>query len=544
VLDRKPDYARPPAFCVRLRKTFGPGSPRTRFTILILLVAALMVVSGWDPARGSSSTSKIPARNPTPVTSILPASDVRPAAAPPTTWTEVLPEGLPPSNLTTTPVLVYDPSTLQTLDFASASGGALTGIWSYTAGVWTNVTPSGNLTHQDLTEFSVTFDAAGDYVLLFGYVAYQSQYPDRPETWTYAADTWTELNLTPQPQGQLMAGVTYDPILSSVILLTAEFGDSNGMTWSFNGSRWTLLSPTSSPPGLFGSTMVFDNSTPDQEIVLFADGISPGGPVTGFWNQTWVYRGSQWINVTAASGPDPPAGEGAMTYDPGARSVLLVDGGYSSNHTPMFTWQFANGTWNYLPTPSTAPFLGEGGGNLVYDGRDGSTLFVGNYSSAYTGNTTTQTWMYAATNIGPPPVLTLTVTPQNVTNGGKVRVSAAETGGYGALAYEVRIEIPGCYEVERQAGAWECTTTGSGPGVVGFQVTDQAGRVVTALASVEIASPPSSSPLTLWLYYVLGSAIVVTALGVVFARDAKRHPKARSPEEPTPPSPAPDDVPP
>jgi hypothetical protein len=270
--------------------------------------------------------------------------------------------------------------------------------------------------------------------------------------------------------------------------------------------------------------------------VLFADGIAPGGPVTGFWNQTWVYRGSQWINVTGVSGPDPPAGEGAMTYDPEDQAVMLVDGGYSSNHTSMFTWEFANGSWAYVPAPSTAPFLGQGGGNLVYDARDGYTLFVGNSSSAYTGNATTQTWMYAATIIGPPPILTLTVTPQNVTNGGKVRVSAAETGGYGALAYEVRIQIPGCYEVERQVGTWECTTTGSGPGVVGFQVTDQAGRVVTALASVEIASPPSASPLTTWLYYVVGSAIFVTALGIVFAWDAWRHKQARPPAPEAPPS--------
>jgi hypothetical protein len=504
---------------------------------VLLLLAPGLPVGESEPPVGLSAWTLHPGLCIGQNTLFAPSSTV------PLTWTELLTEGLPPSNLTSTPVLVYDPLTLQVLDFVGTPEAGLTSVWGFSAGVWTNVTPAGNLTHQDLTEFSATFDSAEGYLLLFGYIGYSDEVPAQAETWSYSAGTWTELNLTSQPEGESMAGVTYDPVESSVILLTAPIQAEDAITWEFQGRNWTELATASSPPALFGSTMAFDNSSADQEVVLFADGIQPTGPTLGFWNQTWVFRGAEWLNVTATSGPAPVAAEGAMTYDASEQELLLVDGGSFANSTPARTWDFTNGRWAYLATPSSAPFIGDGGSNFAYDPHDGYALFVGAYYSDYSGTspeTMTQTWKFDRTDIGPPPSLALNVTPRNVTVGGSVHVTARATGGFGALALRVVVALPGLMETEGRNGSWNFTTTESGFGVVALDVSDQSGRAVQALREVNVtssSSPPGASPLfevVEWAGIAAAVTLVAVILSVLLRRRARRPPAGVGPSTPSP----------
>jgi hypothetical protein len=300
-------------------------------------------------------------------------------------------------------VLVYDPSPQQTLDFAGNEQTGLSSIWGFEDGVWTNVTPSGNLTQEVLTEFSSTFDVADGCVLLFGYIGDHDQEPSEGQTWTFSAGTWTQLTLSAEPRNTPMAGVTYDPLESLEILLTTLEQTTQSLTWSFQGGNWTQVDTSASSPALFGSIMAFDNSTLDQEMVLFTDGIQPAGPTQGFWNQTRVFRGDEWVNVTAVSGRAPPADEGAMTYDSSDQVILLEDAAFFPNGTPARTWEFSDSRWGYLNTPSSSPPLGEGGTNFAYDARDRYGLFVGNFISMYIGNFTTETWKFDRTSLGPPP---------------------------------------------------------------------------------------------------------------------------------------------
>jgi hypothetical protein len=378
-------------------------------------------------------------------------------------------------------------------------------------------------------------------LFLFGYVDYNDQTPDDAETWTCSADTWSELEPVAEPNGEPMAGVTYDPVDSSVILLTTIYGRADCLTWAFEGGNWTQLVPSASPPALFGSTMVFDNSTADQEIVLFADGIQSEGPTIGFWNQPWLFRGGEWLNVTATSGPSPPAADGAMTYDSSDQAVLLVDAGYASNHTPAMTWEFANGSWAFLSTPSTPGFFEPGGSNLCFDAHDGYALFVLPSESQYTGELTTKTWKFDRTEIGSPPTATLMVTPRNLTEGGTVQITASASGGYGSLALLVRLDIPGCWGIERQAGSWDCTTNDSGEAAVLFVVFDQAGRYVSSLTILEISPPPRPAPswaddaITVGVVaagVVAAGLIAAAAVGTLNERRRRPPPRIASPSAP------------
>jgi hypothetical protein len=370
---------------------------------------------------------------------------------------------------------------------------------------------------------------------LFGYTGYNDQTSTQAETWTYSAGTWSQQHPSTEPRGTVMAGVTYDPVESSAILVTTLYGRPDSLTWAFQAGNWAQVVTTTSPPALYGSTMAFDNSTADQEIVLFADGFQSGGPTVGFWNETWVFRGDAWVNLTATSGPAPPGGDAAMIYDASEQVVMLEDPGYLPNGTPARTWEFANGQWSYLGTPSDAPYLVNGGCSFVYDPHDGYALLLGSGGSAYSENTTTQTWKLDRTEIGPPPVPLLTVTPRNLTEGASVHITASATGGFGALALAVRISLPGCVGVKRLAGSWNCTPDASGEGAVGLSVSDQAGRMVSVTTFVLVA--PSPSPSADYLVDVLVVGVPVTACAVAIAmviRHHRRRPPLRDALSPAP----------
>ncbi len=210
----------------------------------------------------------------------MPPSFARSDAVP-LTWTELLPEGVPPTAIASTPTLVYDPSTSQTLDFVSLAGGGVVSIWSFAAGTWSNVTPAGNLTHQGLGLSSATFDPSIGGVLLFGYSGGDFLGGSDAETWVYAAGAWSELFPQASPQGELMAGLTYDDADSAAVLLTTLNGEPDAVTWAFQAGNWTRIVTPEAPPALFGSSMAFDNASASQEIVLYAGGSKPGDRCRG-----------------------------------------------------------------------------------------------------------------------------------------------------------------------------------------------------------------------------------------------------------------------
>lgn len=448
-------------------------------------------------------------------------------AATPLTWTELLPEGGPPTNSSESAVLVYDPVASETIDFAASGYRGLSSVWSFDGGRWSNITPSGNLTQQDLIEYSATFDAAAGAVLLFGE---SDAFPYGNETWEYAAGSWSELDPTTSPAGTPMAGVTYDPTISAAILVTTVFGQASALTWEFQGGNWTRLSTATALPAFTEATMAFDNTSVNPELVLFADGFQAGASSQGFQNQTWVFSSNDWSNVTAASGPAPPADEGAMAYDASIGALVLADAGYFANSSPALTWVFANGSWSYLPVPSVPPSIGSGEENLVFDPAVGYTLLVIDGLSGYTGNFTTETWMLNRTSIGPPPTVALSVAPINLTVGSSFRVIATAVGGYGAVGLRLIAYVPGCMWTNRtvEVSITEiCTPTAVGESpFFGASVSDQAGRGVYTFQYVGITAPPSTWRWSFVAELLIGSVgaagVVLFAIIVVVRRQAAR----------------------
>jgi PKD repeat protein len=146
------------------------------------------------------------------------------------------------------------------------------------------------------------------------------------------------------------------------------------------GPFWSNLSSPTGPSFRAIGSMAYDPA--DGYDVLFG-GLGPGGPL----NDTWTYANGVWTNITATSGPAPPAQDGmAMTYDYGD-GYLLAWGCLIPNGTTFCndTWSFLHGKWSKIDatvlTPTGQPFTSlipdeVPYDSMVYDAADGYVVLT------------------------------------------------------------------------------------------------------------------------------------------------------------------------
>ena len=217
--------------------------------------------------------------------------------------------------------------------------------------------------------------------------------PGGPSSWT---------NITPpaggaNPSPRVLAAMTYYPTGHEVVLFG---GATNGVpfyendTWAFAGGTWTELVANSSctattcPSPRADVMLAYD--APLQGLVLFGGELSFLG-YTVDYNDTWLFSGGSWHNITGGAGGAPAARfGGAMTWDALDNQVLLFGGSTASGTVLGDTWAF-NGTWHNITATvlarsnSTVPsaragmaiaaspsgyllmYGGEAGGNVLWD---------------------------------------------------------------------------------------------------------------------------------------------------------------------------------
>lgn len=162
---------------------------------------------------------------------------------------------------------------------------------------------------------------------------------------------------------------------------------SHGPTPSLvaSGTNWTNATSGAAPPARTFSAMAYDAK--DNESVLFG-GYGGTGRVWGngtTTNDTWVFRGGRWTNLSLAYAP-PARNQFAMTYDVKDGYVLLF-GGYGAIGALNDTWAFKNNSWTNL-TGSVAP-SGRGNSAMTYDAADGYVLLFGGWGPL------NDTWSYS-----------------------------------------------------------------------------------------------------------------------------------------------------
>lgn len=142
------------------------------------------------------------------------------------------------------------------------------------------------------------------------------------------------------------------------------------------GGEWTQLHPQSHPSPRLGAGMVYDAT--DGYILLFGGTYLGGNSTWGYWgclNDTWMFRGGVWTNLSIP-GP-PPACSPSLAYDPDLGYVLAYIGTYQIpgrlNSTTVEvneTWRFVGGIWTEVNVSGPAPgdgFLGSSYNPAQYD---------------------------------------------------------------------------------------------------------------------------------------------------------------------------------
>ncbi len=262
---------------------------------------------------------------------------------------------------------------------------------------------------------------------------------------------WLEITSASTPPARDWAAMAYDAADRYVVLYGGYNPNAAGLysdTWTFQGGVWTERYPANHPPATSGLRLAYD---PTLKGVLAFGGQAAYG--SAFYNDTWLYRGGNWTNLTP-SGPSPsPRSQYSMAYDALDKEMILFGGTNAANVDLNDTWAFNGTAWKPIPTSVSPP--GRHFAGMIYDAAAGVTLLVGGYN--YTTGDESGTWAYRSgtwTNVTHPGALPALAFPYvtNTKNGTPILFGGSDqaTGVYLNTTYEF---LGGHWKVVRSINA-------------------------------------------------------------------------------------------
>ena len=307
-------------------------------------------------------------------------------------WYQLVPAANP--SVRSTPAITYDAAHGQVVMFGGYNGNFLNDTWLWNGTTWRQVFPQNSPSPR--SNVQMVYDPARGNVVLFGGLTSISTRAD--DTWVWDGTNWT--NVTPANPansptgGRASASMVFDPVTNNVTL----FGglNSGGMvqddTWVWNGSAWTNVTPASSANsptgGREGASMAYDAAA--GNVVLFGGSDEYGNDQ----NDTWTWNGLNWTQQSPANPPAARDG-GAMAYDPALGQVVLF-GGEQNPQSPNYindTWVWSGTTWTSVNFPNS-PGARYAYNQLTYDAAQSQLILFGGSS---TSTTFDDTWAF-----GPP----------------------------------------------------------------------------------------------------------------------------------------------
>ncbi len=263
----------------------------------------------------------------------------------------------------------YDARRKRVVLFGGIAGSDANDTWEWDGSTWTDRSLSSP-TAPPAVPSSMTYDAGRGRIVVFA----------ETETWEWDGQTWSDVTPAgPSPSTRVGAAMSYDPVRGRVYL----FGGADGFTrlddmWEWDGSTWTDVTPATGPrpePRIH-SGMVYDAAR--GHTVLFA-GYGLFAPAESY-NDTWVWDGSAWTEVTPA-GPSPLGRNvNRLVYDV-AREQVVLFGGRDPSSTTVFddVWTWDGAVWSE-PAPQADPGPREQHA-MAYDAVRGRTVTFGGVSS-------------------------------------------------------------------------------------------------------------------------------------------------------------------
>lgn len=231
------------------------------------------------------------------------------------------------------------PSTGQPLLFTAGPG---TSVWRWSGAGWQRVRYDPTVSLPGMAV--ATHADMGHVVAVGGFVGGAGSNLVR----LFDGSSWS-VYTGARPGARGGAAMAWDPARRQVVLFGGEAisgGAAYNDTWVWNGSTWTNVTPAPpllSPPPRAGASLAFD---PVRRALLLFGGRGA--------NDTWTWDGQQWAQLTAVSGiPDAP---GLMAFDPVQGAMFIhSDTGpavLEGTSTPGHVATFNLGAMNLPPTAS------------------------------------------------------------------------------------------------------------------------------------------------------------------------------------------------
>ncbi|MCI4331594.1 MAG: kelch repeat-containing protein [Thermoplasmata archaeon] len=165
--------------------------------------------------------------------------------------------------------------------------------WKFVSGAWSPLSPTSSPSNRG--DNNMAYDGSDKEVVLYSGEAGGSAYND---TWTYSGGVWTNLtkNLSLEPIAETANAISYDPGFAGVILEQYQ-SLAGGPTFLFSAGNWTQLTASTYPPGQYHAKAAYDRV--DGYLVDFGGQLYGTSSVT--WNQTWtVKRAAPFLSLSVS----------------------------------------------------------------------------------------------------------------------------------------------------------------------------------------------------------------------------------------------------
>jgi cysteine-rich repeat protein len=276
-------------------------------------------------------------------------------------WAESLAAPRPPARMGT--AIAFDPIEGVAVLFGGATSFGDT--WTWDGATWRNVTPASSPPAR--LDHAMAFDGGRGVIVMFGGLRQTGQ--TLGDTWVWDGNTWAERQV-PGPDPRFGATMTYDAARDRVVLFGGD--DANGIelddTWEWDGATWTKIDITSrTPPARAAAGAAFDGVC---RCVVLVGGIAGGNPL----GDVWSYDGTSWTEQ--AQGPSPRISPG-VAYDPARRRVVVFGGFDPSGIAAVYfdeTWLWDGSQWTQAAAATSPP--ASASQTLAYDARRGTTMAI------------------------------------------------------------------------------------------------------------------------------------------------------------------------